>query len=193
MSFLKGKIDFGWFVDNAVPLVHSIILGICWVLPLAVDGDNATAYQNDVDRKAALIAAQAAVTQYNNDNAQKISDGDLTALVPPTDATFPAIVYSMPVYWAIQYFYFFGWFIHWHLTFSDTDCKRSVAYGFHNVMAVLHFAAIVKDFTFWESVGSDNMSNYSIVITVFQLLSLIIFQFNNFIGLFTDKTNIKID
>merc|ERR1712157_513453 len=142
-------------------LVHSIILGICWVLPLT-DGDNATT--------DALNAANAPLIAFN---ALPANADKQMALY--TNENFPAIVYSMPVYWALRYFYFFGWFIHWHLTFSDTDCKRSVAYGFHNVMAALHFAAIVNDFTFWESVGSDNMSNYSIVITVFQLLSLIIF------------------
>jgi hypothetical protein len=144
--------DFGWFKDNAIGLVHNIILGLCWVLYLT-----------------------------NTDTVSVESKPNVA-------------------FWDVSYFYFLGWYLHWHFTFADTDCKRGHQYGFHNIMSALHFVCCTAYFVEWENTGWVTLavktfvfSNYSIVFGALQLASLLLFQFNNIVGIFWDKKLLKID
>merc|ERR1712147_600367 len=81
-----------------------------------------------------------------------------------------------------KFFFFIGWYMHWHFCFNDYDCKKVGEGRFNQVMTV--FQAIVV-FNFWAHFKSSHSAG-GIVIGVFQFLSLLMYTINDVVGIFFD-------
>merc|ERR1711981_1157242 len=81
-----------------------------------------------------------------------------------------------------KFFFFIGWYMHYHFCFNDYDCKKVGEGRFNQVMTI--FQAIIV-FNFFCNLNKSTAAG-GIVIGIFQLLSLLVYTINDVVGIFFD-------
>merc|ERR1739845_21465 len=82
-----------------------------------------------------------------------------------------------------KFFFFIGWYMHYHFCFNDYDCKKVGEGRFNQVMTI--FQAIIV-FNFWAQFNTTTYSNAALCVGIFQSLSFLMYIINDFVGLFFD-------
>merc|ERR1711981_1018022 len=130
------------------------------------------------------INTMAAIVDWLKSNGLALFHNILLALcwiLPLTSATKGNLV-GYPEY--ANFFFFFGWYLHWHFNFSDHDCKREDTFGFNQIMTMFSFIMVVH---YWSVFNSNLYDEYDLVCVVFQTVSLLLYTLNDVVGIFVDK------